>query len=286
MRFHATSGNANDKNKDKQSDKLQYDVNENAVDMNASPSIDGVEPRDKSNKAALYPVFRKRFHIPQRWAEEVAFKELAEHRYEKDEHVAAYDFIESRLKKLNYHSDNKSMVHDYLHFLICDMLDAAGVPFITVEDLKVAPALAVLLDRKTPDLIVEPAKPKLPMAIDIFVGNRTESVEDKKEKYKGIGLFMAFDVVTIANFRPLASVLCPNDLKYIQDQVAIFMAEYQYWHACLKLKKILFNDIDNIPIRVSTTIDPENTAKKAKLIRRLENMSQILAAYKNGDEDV
>ena len=69
--------------------------------MNASPSIDGVEPRDKSNKTALYPVFRKRFHIPQRWAEEVAFKELAEHRYEKDEHLAAFDFIESRLKKLN-----------------------------------------------------------------------------------------------------------------------------------------------------------------------------------------
>jgi hypothetical protein len=113
------------------------------------------------------------------------------------------------------------------------------------------------------------------MDIDIFVGNRTESVEDKKEKYKGIGLFMAFDVVTIVNFKPLASVLCHNDLKYIQDQVAIFMAEYQYWHACLELKKILFNDIE-----------PENTAKKAKLIRRLENMSQIFAAYKNGDEDV
>ncbi len=64
IRFHATSGNANDKNKGQQSDKLQYDANENAVDMNASPSIDGVEPRDKSNKTALYPVFRKRFHIP------------------------------------------------------------------------------------------------------------------------------------------------------------------------------------------------------------------------------
>ena len=64
-------------------------------------SFVGFIPRFHTIDAALYPVFRKRFHIPQRWAEEVAFKELAEHRYEKDEHLAAFDFIESRLKKLN-----------------------------------------------------------------------------------------------------------------------------------------------------------------------------------------
>lgn len=234
---------------------------------------------ESGSSKPTYTVFRKHFHIPARWAEEDAFKELAEHRYEKHEHISTFDFIESRLKKLNYHSDNRAMVHDYLHFLICDMLDAANVPYITEQDIKKAPALTLLLNNKTPDLIVEPKRPHLPLAIDVFAGDRVETVDSKKEKYKSLGMFMAFDVVTFANLRPLSNVLSQEDLHYIQDQVAIFMAEYQYWHACLKLKKILFNDIENVPIRV---VEAVNTMKKVKLLTRLEKMSQVFSDYKNG----
>lgn len=231
----------------------------------------------------LYPVFRKRFHIPSRWSGCDAFRELAEHRYEREEHAAAFDFIEARLKSLNYHSDNKSMVHDYLHFIICDMLDACHVAYLTEEDVRNAPSLQLVLGNKTPDLIVE--RPEMvPIALDVFVGDKSETVDSKKEKYKGLSLVMEFDVITFSHLRPLSSVLSQVDLKYIQDQLAVFMTEYQYWHACLKLKKILFNNCENVPIRPSAPVSAEDTAKKLKLAARLDNVSQILEQFKQGKE--
>jgi hypothetical protein len=122
------------------------------------------------------------------------------------------------------------------------------------------------------------------MAIDVFTGDRKETVDNKKETYKGLSMFMTFDVVTFANLRPLSSVLSQEDLKYVKDQVAIFMAEYMYWHACLKLKKILFNDVENVPIRATAPPSPEASNGKVKLLSRLEKMSQYFADYKNGTD--
>lgn len=79
--------------------------------------------------AKRYSFFRKHFHVPSMWMKNQHFVELCEHRYETKDHKSAFTFIEERLRTLGYSEDNQRMLHDYMHYLLVDLLTAAGVPF-------------------------------------------------------------------------------------------------------------------------------------------------------------
>ncbi|RYH23742.1 hypothetical protein EON65_17480 [archaeon] len=63
------------------------------------------------------------------------FCELEEHRYATSGTTQAFTFIRQRLTSLGYHGDNDNMVHDYLHFVILDLLAAEETPFLSESNL-------------------------------------------------------------------------------------------------------------------------------------------------------
>lgn len=221
-----------------------------------------------------YPIFRKHFHIPTLWANNEDFATLSSHKYQRENHAETFKLIEQKLSALGYASDNLRMVHDYAHYLLCDLLTENNIPFITEIEISKSPALLQLLGNKTPDLIVKsdpPARPH-PIILDVFVGTSELTKQEKRRKYGTFEVLLKFDVITLTNLsEPLTTILPPEDIKYFEDQVRIFLTEYTYWHACLKLKKILFNDVANVPIRPTTVPSAAFEEKKALFKENLES---------------
>ena len=159
------------------------------------------------------------------------------------------------LRNLGYSEDNQCLLHDYMHYLIIDMLIAAEIPYLTEDDMKHHP-LNTLLDGMTPDLIIKSGgpdslRPKT-LILDIFVGKSQNAIIEKKAKYSTMKMFFDFTLLTLANYNTeLLKLFSQSDVAYFHHQFVLLQAEYSYWHACLKFKKILFNfnDIENSTIR-------------------------------------
>eukprot|EP01038_Epipyxis_sp_PR26KG_P004403 gene4403-6227_t len=179
-----------------------------------------------TSSSKQHSVFRKYFHVPSKWVENRNFLDLVEHRYETKHHSSAFDFIKDRLKKLCYYKpDEKEMLHDYMHFLLADLLTAVKVPFITEEDMMRESDLMDLLNGKTPDLIIKSAgkdsrRPK-PLIMDVCVGISDKAMAEKKAIY------------------------------------STMKAEYSYWHACIKFQHIIFNEQNNYEIQKLNSPTPE-----------------------------
>lgn len=143
------------------------------------------------------------------------------------------------------------MTHDYLHYLLIDLLVAEGIPFVTENDINEMPDVKALLNGKTPDLILKSngtTRPK-PLIMDVFVGKGEKEISEKKSKYSSMSVAFDFSGLTIGNYNAeLNRVLSKRNIDYFHKQVIVFSAEYSYWMACLKLKKILFNERDNAPV--------------------------------------
>src|SRR5438309_11979853 len=123
-------------------------INENTnTQINAQQSID--------DPTKLYTLFRKCFHIPMYWMHVQNFIDLVQHRYATSQHKDIFVFIDKRLKEMGYGEDNDTMVHDYLYFMLIDLLTLEEVPFITEQDVRNTPELFNLLGGKIPDLIIK-----------------------------------------------------------------------------------------------------------------------------------
>ena len=210
-----------------------------------------VESENGAVKPKMYSMFRKRFHVPSAWNAVPAFVELVEHRYQTDAHAETFKFIEERLRKLGYGEDNQRMTHDYLHYLLVDLLTSENIPYVTETDISNMPEVRALLNNKTPDLILKSngsTRPK-PLIVDVFVGKSEKEMSEKKSKYSSMGVAFDFAGLTLGNYNAELNKILPKPkIDYFHKQVIIFTAEYAYWMACLKLKKILFNERDNVPI--------------------------------------
>jgi len=221
-----------------------------------------------------YAVFRKTFHVPNAWTSNSDINELVEHRYEVKQHGETYSFIEERLRRQGYADDNERMVHDYMHFMIEDLLTAEGTPFITEMDIAADPVLINLLNGKTPDLIVksDPDRNRQkPLIVDVFVGKSDRDRDEKKAKYKTMKVTFDCGLITRENYNAeLLAILSRDHVDYFHKQFHIFQAEYGYWRACLKFKKILFNDIENSPIIKLPEKPVSFETDRAKFARRLK----------------
>ena len=193
-------------------------------------------------------VFRKKFHIPSEWKKNAYFKDLIEHKYAISNTKQAFTYIEQRLKALGYMEDNNEMVHDYLYYMIQDMLIENKEVFITENIITREHDIKCLLNNSTPDFVIKRGNGRQKtLIIDIYVGEK--DINEIKGKYRKLELFADFKIITPANFRKeLKIIFKDSDLDYLYKNYQIFLIEYHYWKACMKLKKILFNEEKNIEI--------------------------------------
>lgn len=141
-----------------------------------------------------------------------------------------------------------------------------------------------LLDGKTPDLIIKSAGPGTtrpkPLIMDVFVGKSEEAMAEKKSKYTTMKVTFDFTALTVGNYNvELQKVFDQADVDYFHRQFVLFQAEYSYWHACLKFKKILFNDTENCKIRTlpepSSQFAISTETFKRLLIAKAEQLTNI-----------
>ena len=215
------------------------------------------------------------------------FLDLCQHQYETKDHKDAFVFIEKRLRTLGYSEDNQRMIHDYMHYLLMDMLTAMDIPFITEEDMKLLPALRNLLDGKTPGLIIKSAGPGTtrpkPLIMDVFVGKSEKAMAEKRSKYATMKVTFDFTALSLGNYNvELQKVFDDQaDVDYFHRQLVLFQAEYSYWHACLKFKKILLSDTENENCKIRTLPEPssqfaiETETFKRLLIAKAEQLTNI-----------
>ena len=194
-----------------------------------------------------YAVFRKEFHLPSQWKKSVEFKKLIEKKYITSNLNDTFQFIESTLKNLGYGDDNQTMLHDYLHYMLEDMLMEKNIPFVTEEKIKSEyKSIQSFLGGNTPDLIVEGK-----YIIDVYTG--TGEPGSVKGKYRDYQCIFKVLVVTPHNFTSelarAEKLFTTSDISYLNNTFHIFRSEYQYWMSCLKLKKILRNDVQNIKMK-------------------------------------
>jgi len=100
------------------------------------------------------------------------------------------------------------------------------------------------------------------LILDIYVGNK--DISSIKAKYKRMDYFADFKIITPNNYTSeLASLLDISRIDYLHKNFQIFMTEYQYWYSCMKLKKILFNEKENITF-TNFELDTETFVLKQK----------------------
>jgi hypothetical protein len=212
-----------------------------------------------------YRVFRKIFHLPSQWKALQPIVDLTEHRYAVINAEDTFRYIENRFRQLGYMEDNNAMVHDYLHFILIDMLVEAGETFLTEKDIRDNEQIKKFLNNSTPDLIVKTSSTRIkPLIIDIYVGSKdTSSI---KAKYRSLDYMANFHIITPYNFTTeLKDVFSDEKLSYLHQHFQLFQTEYQYWRSCMKLKKILLNEVENVKIKEFDLHDVDEVARTSFL---------------------
>lgn len=203
---------------------------------------------DSSKDGKLYDVFRKKFHVPSEWAKNPDMEKLTNYKYETSNAQVSFNDIAGLLRDLGYMQDNQMMVHDYLHYMLVDLLRKNGEIFVTENDIKGMGAVFKLLNNTTPDFIIKKngAREKT-LIVDVYVGNK--DISEIKSKYRKLDFFADFRVVTKDNFATqLKDVLPTQHLDYLTKHLQLFLTKYQYWSSCIKMQKILFNEQENYAI--------------------------------------
>lgn len=209
-----------------------------------------------------YNVFRKFFHIPSKWKDSSQysnFAQLFEMSYTKADIHTKFNIIMKCFKSIGYLDKNDAMLHDYIHFMIIDILKHKTIPFIDEHYLisNQNSTIYKYLQGCTPDLIISGKN-----IVDIYVGNKQHYDKEKKHKYKHCHPYFSIIVITPFCLHNLTQLKDKNhnqifqmsDIDYLQKQYRIFLCEYQYWLSCLSLGKILINDYHNVDLQ---NLDPD-----------------------------
>ena len=223
-----------------------------------------------------YKVFRKSFHVPEKWSTDDKFRQLFEHSYLAKDGAQAFEFVVGTLKEKGYLEDNDRMVHDYLHYMVSDLLAFEGIPYITEDDIRAEPYLMSLFSDLTPDLIVKSAPPRRTTIIDIYIGRDQAATDKKKSKYKGMAVVFDFIGVTeLSMCRDLKPIRSDASIHYLVSQFHVFKTEYQYWKSCAKLQRMLVNEVQNIPLKPLPVVG-EFVTLKDKFLGALVTKAQTL----------
>lgn len=237
-----------------------------------------MEPEGVSGTGSIndrkYDIFRKRFHIPRKWMESTPLVNLIRFNYTTDDLSQAMSDIENLHEKTVYPTmDNLQMLHDYLHFLLIDVLTHRGIPFVEECEMSSEPFKSLL--KCTPDLLISGR-----ILLEVYIGGEVSVIEQKKTKYATLSL--AFNKRFIMTQGSISDVcvaigLTEDDAKYVQANFNIFKCEYTYWTSCRKLGKILRNEADNIPMRtldVPPDFDTKKYTYREKLLARLQSVAE------------
>ena len=130
----------------------------------------------------------------------------------------------------------------------------------------------------TPDFIIKSnsEKARKTLIVDIYVGGKKD--ESIKSKYRKLAMFADFIIINKHDFSDILlnnKILPLDDVNYLYKQYQIFLTEYYYWKSCIKLQKVIFNDIENIEIHDFEKYD--NTGNKVNFIIALEKRAAIFA---------
>jgi len=222
-----------------------------------------------------YSVFRKSFHIPSMWTDNENIKFLVNHEYATTDTEETIKEIHRRLSEEGYANDNDSMIHDYLHYMIMDLLDKNGEIYITEKDINKNSEIKELLLGTTPDLIIKGNKEKnrKRLIVDVYIGDKKDN--NVKSKYKILAIFSKFILINKHAFSDVLisnNILPKEDANYLHDNFQIFLIEYYYWRSCMKLKRIIFNEANN-DIDFQNFQKPDNIDKKTEFILKLETFA-------------
>jgi hypothetical protein len=221
------------------------------VDVDAATARTAPGSMDVATSSAVakpdYKVFRKEFHVPSDWAQNEHFRALLSYAYSTTTVETAFRRISDSFRRLGYLENNAAMVHDYIHYMLKDMLAMHQIPFVDEKGMSAQPVLREFFG-VTPDLLIKGKR-----ILEIYAGdNATEALAEKSGKYKGIrGMGFTFTLITPATLGKLKSLeLFPDsEVDYLESQFRVFQCEYQYWYSCIRLQKILFNDRQNVAPR-------------------------------------
>ena len=175
--------------------------------------------------------------------------------------------------------DNDSMIHDYIHFMIADLLREKGEVFLMENHLRESrPELKKLLNATTPDFIIESANGReKTLILDVYIGNK--DLNEIKSKYKKLNFFADFLVIKINFASKLKDLIESTRLDYLNKNFQLFLTEYQYWKACMKLKKVIFNDVETVTlIDFKYPDDGKNEAHRVQFFNKLTNYAESVAA--------
>lgn len=171
--------------------------------------------------------------------------------------------------------DNQRMMHDYLHYLLADLLIEEKIPFIMKHDLADMPDFRALLNNQTPDLIIKSngtTRPK-PLFVDVFVGKSDKEMSKKKKKYSSMSVCFDFSGLTIGNYNSeLDKILTQKNIDYFHKQVTNFRAEHAIWMSGLQQ-----GERNNLSILTLPESSPEFICAVNDFKSALERKATILA---------
>lgn len=224
-----------------------------------------------------YSVFRKAFNIPSEWETKEDIKFLTEHQYATKDTQETLKEIHTRLKRMGYVEDNDAMIHDYIHYMIKDLLDKNKEIYITENTIKSNDLILNFLLNTTPDFIIKSNKEKnrKTLIVDIYVGGKKD--ESIKSKYRKLAMFADFIIINKHDFSDILlnnKILPLDDVNYLFKHYQIFLTEYYYWRSCIKLQTVIFNDIENIVIHEFEKCGPNNNEE---FIIALEKRAVVFA---------
>ena len=223
-------------------------------------------------------VFRTSFHVPEKWSIDDKLRQLFDN-LATDE-AQAFEFVVGTLQEKGYLEDNDRMVHDYLHYMVSDLLASEGIPYITKDDIRAEPYLTSLFSYLIPDLIVKSASSRRTTIVDINIVRDQAAADMKKSKYKGMAISFDFiAVMELSMCRDLKPILSDASIDYLASQFHVFKTEYQYWKSCAKLQRILdneVNEIQSVPTLKRLPVDDEFVTLKDKFLDALVTKAQAL----------
>jgi hypothetical protein len=164
--------------------------------------------------------------------------------------------------------------------MIADLLREKGEVFLMENHLRESrPELKKLLNATTPDFIIKSANGReKTLILDVYIGNKDSN--EIKSKYIKLNFFADFLVITQYNFASkLKDLIESTRLDYLTKNFQIFLTEYQYWKACMKLKKVIFNDVENVTlIDFKYPDDGKDEAYRIQFFNKLTNYAESVAA--------
>ena len=173
----------------------------------------------------------KQLHIPSKWNDNDIVK-LLQFNYDTD----SFQIMSELYKKIS-----NSCIHDYLHFIIEDMLDKKNIPYISKKDIY--NCIHRKIFQQIPDIVTINYETSKYLILDIYDKLEKQSIVDKITKKMELQLFFDYEIIHQLNIGVLKKLLMfdDDDIKYIEDNYCAFRFEYHYWTICINIGKIVKN---------------------------------------------